>query len=49
MKQEGNFNKKKDKHKIDFEKIRINLNSNLPEDVRVFAIKLVTNQFDVRR
>lgn len=41
--------KKRDKQLIDFKRVIAIINSNLPQDIRLHAIKLTTQGFDVRK
>ena len=43
------FNKLEDKKRVDILKVVNLINSNLPADIRVYTLKLVTQGFDVRK
>lgn len=42
------LNKLEDKENIDFSKILMELNSTLPKDIRLYAMRKVTKRFDIR-
>lgn len=42
------LNKLDDKENIDFSKIIMELNSSLPKDIRLYAMRKVTKRFDIR-